>query len=412
MPALGIDFGTSNSAAGVVVGGKPYLIPLEQGLTTLPTAVFFDVAARRTVFGHAAVAALTDGREGRFMRALKSVLGTPLMREKRQVGHERLTLLDVVARFLAELKERAEAHTGQRFDTALSGRPVRFHPDPDRDARAAADLSDCYRAAGFAEVRFLFEPEAAALSAGPIPPGEVGLIVDIGGGTSDFSLFRVEGAGVRILASHGVRIGGTDFDRALSVAHAMPLMGMGTDLRAEIGPAVHTAPQSLFLDLATWEKIPFLYTGEIRRDVARMAKLAVEPDKFARLVTVLEMELGHDIAFAVERGKIAANAPEPGWGAIDLRLVETGLSQHLTGDQMARDLVRFAQQIGDAAHATVTQADMTEADVAVVVFVGGSSLLSLIQSELTDRFPRARMQRGDAFTGVVDGLAIAAGRLD
>ncbi len=66
------------------------------------------------------------------MRALKSVLGTPLMREKRQVAYERLTLIEVVARFLCMIRERAEAATGQTYDVALSGRPVRFHSSNDR----------------------------------------------------------------------------------------------------------------------------------------------------------------------------------------------------------------------------------------------------------------------------------------
>ena len=58
---------------------------------------------------------------------------------------------------------------------------------------------------------FRFEPEAAALAAhGLGRPGEIGLIVDIGGGTSDLSVFRTEAEGVRILVDHGVQLGGTD----------------------------------------------------------------------------------------------------------------------------------------------------------------------------------------------------------
>lgn len=411
MPALGLDFGTSNSAAGVAVAGRPHVIPLEPGQPTLPTAVFFDAGARRTVFGHAAVAALIDGREGRFMRALKSVLGTPLMREKRLIVHERLTLIEVVARFLAEVRTRAGAATGQTYGTVLSGRPVRFHRDPARDRRAEADLRECYAMAGFDRVEFLYEPEAAALASGEIAPGEVGLIVDIGGGTSDFSVFRAGREGIEIVASHGVRIGGTDFDRAVSVAHVMPLLGMGTGLRAEIGPAVHEAPPGLFLDLATWEKIPFLYTGEVRRDVARMVRLATAPERMARLATVLEMEIGHDVAFAVERGKIAANRPAPGWGAIDLRLVEPGLSHRLTADELAAGLSGFATEIGAEAEETVARAGLEPGAVSKLVFVGGSSLLGAVEAELSRHFPGARHQRGDAFTAVVDGLALAAARL-
>ena len=83
-PAIGIDFGTSNTAAAILGAGQPRIVPLEAGQETLPTAIFLDYAARRTVFGSAAVGAMIDGQEGRFMRALKSVLGTPLARKRRQ----------------------------------------------------------------------------------------------------------------------------------------------------------------------------------------------------------------------------------------------------------------------------------------------------------------------------------------
>ena len=79
MAALGIDFGTSNTAAGVMAAGRPHLITVEPGRTTLPTSVFFDYDRKVTTYGSVANTALIDGREGRFMRALKSVLGTTLM---------------------------------------------------------------------------------------------------------------------------------------------------------------------------------------------------------------------------------------------------------------------------------------------------------------------------------------------
>ena len=404
MAALGIDFGTSNTAAAVMVAGRPHVIPLEAGQDTLPTAVFFDAVRKDMVIGAEAVAALTGGREGRFMRAMKSVLGTPLIREKKQFGPVRMTLMEVIARFLAEVKARAEAQCGQSFDVALSGRPVHFHTrDLARDAQAQIDLTECYRMAGFTRVDFMFEPEAAALAAGP---GQgIGLIVDIGGGTSDFTLFE----GDRILASHGVRVGGTDFDRVLSLAHVMPLLGKDSQIRAVFGPQTHTAPVALYHDLATWAAIAFLYTGETKRAMAQMAKLAVEPAKFARLLAVLEMELGHDLAFAVERGKIAANKPEG--GLIDLRLVEPGLRVALGQAQMAGDLEGYAGQIRAAAVETCEIAGVPVADVARVVFVGGSSLMAVVEEALQVEFPQAALEYANAFTAVVDGLAMAAAKI-
>ncbi|EAR52606.1 heat shock protein, Hsp70 family protein [Oceanicola granulosus HTCC2516] len=404
---LAVDFGTSNTAAAVLEGGRPRVIPLEGAEETLPTAVFLDFGARRTLFGHAAVAALIEGRDGRFMRALKSVLGTPLMHERRQFLQERLTLVEIVARFLAEVKARAEAATGQQFPRALSGRPVRFHHDPARDARAAADLAACYAAAGFEAVDFLPEPEAAALSAAA---GDgLGLIVDIGGGTSDFTLFERAGDETRTLASHGVRIGGTDFDKALSLALVMPLLGKDSRIRAELGRATLPAPVALFNDLASWEKIPFLYGADTLRDVVRMARLAEEPEKFARLRDVLEMHLGHDVAFAVERGKIAANGSDR-LHEIDLGVLERGLAAPLPPLALTATLRPFADNIAAAVDETLARAGVGAGAVGQVVCVGGSSLLAVVSDAVAARLPGAELRFGRAFTAIVDGLAIAAAR--
>lgn len=407
---LGIDFGTSNTAAAVLDGGRPRIIELEPGQKTLPTAVFLDYAARGTLYGNGAVQAMIDGRHGRFMRALKSILGTPLARERRQFLNERLTLLDVVARFLAEVRTRSEAATGARIERVVAGRPVHFHSAaPERDRQAAADLAECYRMAGFADVRFLNEPEAAALAAGR---GEgVGLIVDIGGGTSDFTLFDGGGGRARVIASHGVRIGGTDFDRAISLGHVMPLLGMGGELGNEIGSGRNAVPPALYLDLASWEKIAFLYSPQTLRDARRMVRLAVEPDRMRRLVTVLEMELGHDIAFAVEAAKIAANGAA-GQGAIRLEQVERGLRPALWQPDLLAALWPFALRIQSAVHETLALAGIGAAGVGRVIFVGGSSLVRAIDQMMRATFPAARFEYSEVFTAVVDGLALASTRVD
>lgn len=251
MNTLGIDFGTSNTSAAVLVNGRAHLIEVEAGRTTLPTSIFFDYHNGSTTYGSVANAAQIDGREGRFMHALKSVLGTPLMREQRQIHYERLTLIEAIARFLTMIRERAEATTGMPFTHALSGRPVRFHSEnAERKAQAEIDLREAYMVAGFKHVDFLFEPEAAALAAGPLPKGKLGLIVDIGGGTSDFSVFERDGLNTRIITSYGVRVGGTDFDKAISLAQVMPLLGRGAEIRNDMGPGTYTAPNAVYNDLA------------------------------------------------------------------------------------------------------------------------------------------------------------------
>ena len=398
---LGIDFGTSNTAAAVMAGDSAFLIPVEPGETTLPTSVFFDTNRKHTLFGSAANRALIDGREGRFMRALKSVLGTPLMRERRQIAYEKITLLEVVARFLTTIKTRAEDATGLTFEAALSGRPVRFHHDPNRNIRAEDDLREAYVLAGFKNVDFMFEPEAAAQTS---TANGLGLIIDIGGGTSDFSIFE---QGTGIVTSHGVRVGGTDFDRALSLASVMPLLGRGQLLKNEMGPGTHTAPNQLFNDLATWEKIAFLYTPETLRLTQRYAKLGVDPDPFQRLHDVIDMEMGHDIAFAVEAAKIKANQGDT---AIDLSFIASDMRPDLTNAAMQATLADLTAKVSTAAHDTLAQAGLKPDDINTIVYVGGSRLMRVITDAMDAIFPNAAQERSNAFTAVAHGLALAAAK--
>ncbi len=404
MARLGVDFGTSNTGAAVMAGGRPYAIPLEPGMQTLPTAVFVDFADRRYVYGSAAARAMMDGAEGRFMRALKSILGTPLAREPRRLLNERLTLIEVIARFLTEIRTRAEAHTGLTFDTALSGRPVRFHSaSVERDAQALQDLTEAYRLAGFRSVDFLPEPEAAALA---VDGAGRMLIVDIGGGTSDFTLCDRKGGQTQVLASGGIRLGGTDFDKVLSLAHAMPLLGYGAQIGAEMGAKTHAAPRALFHDLASWEKIPFVYDGALLREVQRWIRLASEPHLFERLADVLESHLGHDIAYAVEAGKIAANGADS--GTIALEVVERGLNVTLPNAALRSALDRHGEEIATCALDTIHDAGCPPDSVDQVVFVGGSSLLAAVRQAMARALPDAQPVDSEVFTAVVHGLAIAA----
>jgi len=406
MAVLGIDFGTSNSAAAVSREGVPLRIALESGGETLPTAVFFDFDEKVMRIGSAAGKALLAGDEGRYMRALKSLLGAPLMRERRMILGEKLDFIDIVARFLTRLKKAAEAQAGETFTHALSGRPVRFHPDEARNAQAEVDLREAYMRAGFEDVAFMYEPEAAALAnRAVLEAGDLGLIVDIGGGTSDFTLFRNGAEGIDILGSHGVRLGGTDFDRHLSIETVMPLLGRGSQIKHAFGGETHAAPSTIFNDLATWQKIPFLYAPDSRRLAADLAKYAVEPEKLGRLVSVLDDELGHDIAFAVETGKIAAN--NSGAGQIDLAVVERGLEVDLNAGAVEVLLSPLTAQMGQAALECVAQAKLEPQAVTHLVFVGGSSLMQVTRDALGTVFPQAQVHAGAALTAIVDGLGLA-----
>ena len=408
-PALAVDFGTSNSAAAMLFSGAVRRIPIEDGADTLPTAVFFPEDGGAMRIGRAAQAALIDAEEGRYMRALKSILGTELFHQSRLIEGKRRTLAEIVTAFLVALKTRAETETGLGFSSVLSGRPVHFHSDDaEKDRRAEEDLRGCYLAAGFDEVTFLPEPEAAAWACREMTGDGLGLIVDIGGGTSDFSVFRASGVGIEILANHGIRLGGTDFDQRISVAHVMPLLGQGGQVTRTFGEGLLPLPSAIYQDLATWPKIPFLYNRDTERLVEDLLVHAVEPDKVGRLKSVIEEHLGHEMAFAVEAGKIAANGDD-GRADILLGFVEKGLATPITKGSMNGALGEFRDKLRAAVYQTLMQAQVAPMQIDTIVLVGGSSLMQIVQDDVQAICTNAKVEMSEAFTAVVDGLALASG---
>ncbi len=304
----GIDFGTSNSTVSLADRDKSWLIALEGDEVTLPSAVFWEADGAPPQFGRAAIAAYVSGEDGRLMRGLKSTLGSSLIDERTAVGGRSVSFVDVLSRFFGQMRRKLDAATDGVTRVVL-GRPVHFvDDDASADAKAQAVLEQIAGSHGFTDVLFQYEPIAAALQyEQSVQADELVLIVDIGGGTSDFSVYQSGPDGPRILASHGIRLGGTDFDHAVSMTHAMPLLGQGGQLRRTFGPGLLPVPNAIYAELATWAKIPFLYTAETRRLVADLIRHAVAPDIMGRLGAVIERQTGHALAFAVEAGKIAAN---------------------------------------------------------------------------------------------------------
>eukprot|EP00439_Symbiodinium_sp_Y106_P087700 s1_g236.t1 len=405
---LGVDFGTSNSAAAFMAGGQVVHVELEEGRETIPTSLFFDLYDKKVLSGRPANQALLDGAQGRYMRSLKSVLGTPLMKEQRVLLGRRTDFSEVISEFLRQLKERAESFAGKTFDHVVAGRPVFFHRvDSERNTQAEKDLRACYLKAGFDQVQFMYEPEAAALeSARDYTKGSVGLVVDIGGGTSDFTLFEAEAEGIRVIASNGVRVGGTDFDRQISYDHFMPLLGRGAQLKRQFAEGTIQAPAHIFSELATWEKIPFLYDEKTMQLAKGMVHDAVDRSVLSRLVVVLEKRLGHDLAFEAEKTKIEHNQGS-NHSFVDLGLVEPGLETELTVTAFNESLLRYGDQIAEAIQETLEAGQIEASRVEAVVSVGGSSSMTIVTDAIQGCLPNVRVQQGDMFTSIVDGLALA-----
>ena len=426
-----IDFGTSNSGIAIptanLPGGAVRLLEIEPGHPTMPTAVFYAVEglapheAPRRLYGRAAIAAYVEGTEGRLMRSMKSILGSSLVDQRTDLGAgHSVSYREVLAGYLRQLKQQAEAHVGAAIEQAVLGRPVFFvDDDAERDAKAQAALEAAARSVGFAEVHFQFEPIAAALDFEQHATREqLVLVADIGGGTSDFSLVRVgperrtrvERRG-DILANHGVHAAGTDFDRHIELACILPTCG-----HKSLGPAARAGhhrprevPSRVYFDLATWHLINTVYIPQRVAELARMRDFYADTRLHERLMRVVTQRLGHALAALAEQAKI--DVADGGSTRLALDAIEAGLEVTLTQSQAIDAIDNDLARVVAAARETLRQAGSTHDAVDALYLTGGSTGLSPLAQHLSKVCPGAQVVRGDRFASVAQGLGLHAQRL-
>jgi len=208
LSAVGIDLGTAYSAVAVVdEHGSPTILPNAESERLTPSAVFFDDES--IVVGQIAkdAAATTPDHVVMFV--------------KRQMGNpnwyfphhqQRYSPTDISAMVLRKLKQDAESYLGRLLPYAVITVPAYFEEANRRATIAAGEI------AGFRVLDLINEPTAAAIAFGAhrSEQNETVLIYDLGGGTFDVTIMRIEGQDFRVLASDGAhQLGGKDFDDAI-----------------------------------------------------------------------------------------------------------------------------------------------------------------------------------------------------
>jgi hypothetical chaperone protein len=298
------------------------------------------------------------------------------------------------------------------------GRPVFFvDDDPARDAQAQSALETAARQVGFEEVRFQYEPIAAAFDyERNVDATQIVLVADIGGGTSDFSVVRVgpERAGKLdrrsdILANHGVHIAGTDFDRRIELSTILPEFGYGAFGPSIAGAPAREVPSAVYFDLATWHLINTVYSPGRVAELRGMRGFYGNPVHYERLMVVVTERLGHELAARAEQAKI--DVAEGGEIRIDLSHAENKLGAMLSEKDAVLAIESDIQRIVDAAKSTVDQAGLKADQIDALYFTGGSTGLRLLADRIAQAFPKARAVRGDRFASVASGLALHAQRL-
>lgn len=412
--SCGIDFGTTNSAISIAMDAQaPRLVRFADGKNIMPTAIFYPEEAA-PLYGNAAVDAYIGGQSGRFMRSMKRILGSDLMNSDTKINGKMVSFYTILRQFITQLKTQAENFCGQPLEKVVMGRPVHFRiDDAPGDIEAEKQLRQIAVQSGFKEVEFQFEPIAAAYAHEvKLRQERLALIVDVGGGTSDFSIIKIGPARQNkpdrsddILASSGVRIGGNDFDKDLSLKCFMPALGYGT-----LSGGIHqkddkTLPLATtpYITLSEWSKVNSMYCFKEINFVKKMLYSAREPQKVSRLLELVENEKGHNLLAEVEKSKIFLTGNDEHRG----KLFFLSDAPEITASKTAFETAIFAdvEKIRRAIAECLRLAQIRPDEVQMIILTGGSTEIPLVQQSVKSIFPAAEVSEDDKLASVGLGLA-------
>ena len=410
----GIDFGTTNSAVSVTDGGAPRLVRISPNADTIPTALFFDDNDRQVYIGLDAYNKYCEPfSSGRFMRSLKRILGTPAMLTGTEIHGRHVRFADIIGYFVRHLKDKLDEDVGAPVTDVILGRPVHFRDnDASGDIAAQNQLAEIARKCGFCNIGFQYEPIAAAFSHEALLTNEcLALVIDIGGGTSDFTVIRLgpdlmhrQDRTDDILANSGIRIGGNDFDYAFALDKFMPLYGLGSTYRS--GDKVLPVPNAPYIDLATWSSVNRVYTPRIWNMMRTVQIGATEPDKIARLMDVLQNNHGHINLDYIEQAKISLSTSDR--ISQKFNFLADGPTVVTSVDELISAISQDVDKIHESMYQCLSLAGVYASDIELVILTGGSTQIPYILSTVRNLFPHAIISDTNKMASVGQGLAYDA----
>ena len=440
---VGLDFGTSNSGVAVYDGRRVKVLPIDRQnvLPEVVKTVLYITREYQAYIGQEAIRQyylhnvnrqrryvrkwageidvrgadmhfvrdvyvfVDELKPGRLMQYLKTALrkstsggydGTQIFERYYRIG-------ELVQVYLSQLKQRAEEVLGDSIEAVTLGRPVKFADTPGQDGQAEETLRQAAYAAGFKKVDFELEPVAAALDyEQSITSPQNVVIFDFGGGTLDIAVMRLGNPQERrIYASGGVDIAGSDFDRAIICKRMLPHFGYGRiSHQPEILELIEAVPD--------WMALPELATPQNRNVLEKGVRAGLAPVRLKALQKLIYNDLAFTFYNRVEAGKIALS--DQGATVISLEDRDIPLWELYTRSQFEADIQEYVGGVEKTLLDTLAASGLEPAAIDAVVKTGGSSSIPLFTQILEHIFGAEKVKASNAFSSVVAGLAIRAGR--
>jgi len=413
---FGIDFGTTNSALSVFRNGQVEVVPLDVDSNgkisrILRSVLYFNESSEVFCGSDAINHYIDDGASGRFMQSIKTFLPNTSFVSTEVFGR-RYTIEDLVAILLKEIKKRGESYVKAQVDSVVLGRPVVFSDDPVKDSVAEARLESAARKAGFKNIWFQYEPVAAALAFEETLTDreeKIVLIGDFGGGTSDFSVMRLQGGDFArsnrlddVLALGGIYVAGDKFDSQIMWDKVAKYFGRFAKYKVIGKNDWVKMPKSLIYTLSQWHRIPLLRARKTRELIRMIKNTTDDVVAIKNLENIVEDNYGFFLFLAIEKAKCELSLSQSAvirFIERDLNIDEPVLKQEFETLNM-ENLSQISKCLDDVMAASGISNDKIDS----VFLTGGTSRIPIIHKMFLDRFSQQKIVMQNNLTSVVHGL--------
>ncbi|WP_068877333.1 Hsp70 family protein [Phenylobacterium sp. CCH9-H3] len=420
--SLGIDFGTTNTVLSLADESGPARLvrfPAPEGeLFAFRSCLSFyappDVPSERSIAAGpwAIEAYVEDPAETRFIQSFKSFAAQESFTETQILGR-RYRFEDLLSTFLLKVRDYAGGELTGLPERVIVGRPVKFVGGSPNEALALSRYETAFHRMGVKEVLYAYEPVGAAFFfARELDHDATVLVGDFGGGTSDFSIIRFEreaGAMRAIpLGRAGVGVAGDAFDYRIIDNLVSPELGKGSSYTS-MGKVLPT-PNRYYAAFARWDQLALMRASRDMREIRRLERDAVEPEKIARLIETLDENYGYRLYRAVSRLKEALSSQD----AAEFRFEagSIGIVRDVARSTFEGWIAPELGQIETAVDAALADAGLTPQGVDRVFLTGGSSLVPAVRAIFHRRFEPGRIETGAELESIAAGLALMARESD
>jgi hypothetical chaperone protein len=419
--AIGIDFGTTNTVTALAGDdGAARLVSFAhdgEPIVAFRSALSFhappeDPRDRVVEAGPWAIDAyVEEPLETRFIQSFKTYAASPLFVHTNVLGRW-FRFEDLLSAFLVRMRHHGGAEMAEMPKRLIVGRPVTFAGRQPNPALALSRYETAFRRLGFEEIRYAYEPVAAAFFfARQLRADATVMVADFGGGTSDFSIVRFQrakhtkGAGEirsEALANAGVAVAGDAFDYRIIDHLVSPALGKGTSYRAF--DHVIPIPARYYAAFARWEQLALMRASRDMREIRNLVRQALEPDKIRRLVEILDHNHGYRLYQSVSRLKEALSETEAATFQFEAGAVriEAEVRRSAFEDWIAPELGAIAR----TAEAALARAKLAPSDIDKVFLTGGSSFVPAVRRLFAERFGEGKLESGSELVSIATGLAL------